>query len=173
MGAALFCRVALTHLTSQLNVVSSVRHRAARNRALAWTAAALLAFTVLAAGPASAANRARRSAGSAFAWGNNSYGQFGDGTTSNSYTPVQVNSLSAIVDLAAGGMHTVVLKSDGTVWAFGRNSEGQLGNGTTGASNTPVQVNGISGVVAVVSGWNFNAVLKSDGTVWTLSLIHI
>ncbi|MGI9103823.1 MAG: Ig-like domain repeat protein [Terriglobales bacterium] len=167
MGAALFCRVALTHLTSQLNVVSSVRHRAARNRALAWTAAALLAFTVLAAGPASAANRARRSAGSAFAWGNNSYGQFGDGTTSNSYTPVQVNSLSAIVDLAAGGMHTVVLKSDGTVWAFGRNSEGQLGNGTTGASNTPVQVNGISGVVAVVSGWNFNAVLKSDGTVWT------
>eukprot|EP00210_Caulerpa_lentillifera_P001505 g1443.t1 len=36
-----------------------------------------------------------------------------------------------IQDVAAGGMHTVVLLKDGTVWSFGVNDEGALGRPTT------------------------------------------
>ncbi|MEO7594110.1 MAG: hypothetical protein ABI134_23060, partial [Byssovorax sp.] len=35
------------------------------------------------------------------------------------------------VNLAAGGLHTVALKSDGAVWAWGYNVFGQLGDTTT------------------------------------------
>jgi len=48
------------------------------------------------------------------------------------------------VNLAAGGEHTVTLKSDGTVWAWGRNDTGQLGDTTTTDRPTPVQVSGLS-----------------------------
>src|SRR5512133_1856957 len=42
--------------------------------------------------------------------------------------------------IAAGGHHTVGLKSDGRLWAWGYNSFGQLGDGTTTSRLTPVQV---------------------------------
>ncbi len=42
--------------------------------------------------------------------------------------------------VAAGGAHTMILKTDGTLWATGRNDYGQLGDGTTTDRSTPVQV---------------------------------
>jgi alpha-tubulin suppressor-like RCC1 family protein len=54
---------------------------------------------------------------------------------------VQVTSLgSNNAEVAAGGSHSLVRKTDGTVWAFGYNNRGQLGDGTTCDRNTPVQV---------------------------------
>ena len=68
----------------------------------------------------------------------------GDGTTTDSETPIQVNSLSDIIAVACGGSHSLALKSDGTVWALGGNRYGQLGDGTTTDSETPIQVSGIN-----------------------------
>ena len=45
--------------------------------------------------------------------------------------PVRVGNLTGVVAIAAGGTHSLALKSDGTVWAWGYNYYGQLGNGTT------------------------------------------
>ncbi|MCL2104189.1 MAG: RCC1 repeat- and reductase domain-containing protein [Kiritimatiellaeota bacterium] len=85
--------------------------------------------------------------GTVWAYGLNSYGQLGDGTTTQRTTPVQAGGggLSNIVAVVAGGLHTVALKSDGTVWAWGLNSSGQLGDGTWENKFTPVQVLGAGG----------------------------
>ena len=76
----------------------------------------------------------------------------GDGTYTDSSTPVQVSGLSGATAIAAGAYHTVSLKSDGTVWAWGYNSNGELGDGTTTQRATPVQVYGLSGVTAIAAG---------------------
>ena len=96
----------------------------------------------------------------AMAWGENEWGQLGNGTTTNSNTPVQVSNLSGVKDIAGGGHHSLVLKSDGTVWAWGRNNYGQLGNGTTTDSPTPVQVPKLKRVADIDSGAHHNLAAK-------------
>ncbi len=111
-------------------------------------------------------NLAVRSDGTVWAWGRNSFGQLGNGTTNQSNVPIQVSNLSGATAVAGGAYHSVALKSDGTVWDWGYNGSGQLGNGTTTNSSTPVQVSTLSGVISVAAGCNFSLALKSDGSVW-------
>ena len=109
---------------------------------------------------------ALKSDGSVWAWGDNSAGQLGNGTTTSSQTPVQVSDIGSATAVAAGDDHSVALESDGSVWAWGDNAAGQLGNGTTTSSSTPVQVNGLQSVSAIAAGGNHTVAVKSDGTVW-------
>jgi RHS repeat-associated protein len=109
---------------------------------------------------------ARKSDGTAWAWGKNIGGSLGNGTTSSSSVPVRVGSLTGVTAVAAGGSHGLAVKSDGTAWAWGYNFYGELGNGTNTNSSVPVRVGTLTGVVAVAAGQSFSAALKSDGTVW-------
>ncbi|OGA01288.1 MAG: hypothetical protein A3H35_20000, partial [Betaproteobacteria bacterium RIFCSPLOWO2_02_FULL_62_17] len=112
---------------------------------------------------------ALKSDGTVWAWGNNSDGRLGDGTTTNRTTPVQVlgpggvGFLSGVAGIAAGNSHSLVLKSDGTVWAWGSNSNRNLGDGTTANRSIPVQAQGLSNVIAVSAGFNSSVALASDG----------
>jgi alpha-tubulin suppressor-like RCC1 family protein len=108
---------------------------------------------------------ALKSDGTVVAWGDNSYGQLGDGTTTKRFSPVVVPGLTGVVSVAAGGSHSLALKSDGTVMAWGANSVGQLGDGTTTQRNNPGSVPGLTEVVAVSAGSWQSVALKSDGTV--------
>jgi alpha-tubulin suppressor-like RCC1 family protein len=107
-----------------------------------------------------------KSDGTVWAWGLNTNGQLGNGTTTDSKVPVPVSGLSKVFSVAAGFYHTVALKSDGTVWTWGHNGYGQLGNGTTIDNSVPKQVSGLSEIVVVAAGVYHTVALKSDGTVW-------
>jgi alpha-tubulin suppressor-like RCC1 family protein len=82
---------------------------------------------------------AMKTDGTVWAWGGNSNGQLGNGTTDGSVTPVQVSEMSGVAAVAAGEKDTVTLRIDGTVWAWGYNFYGQLGNNSTADSPIPVQ----------------------------------
>ena len=73
--------------------------------------------------------------GTLWAWGNNGFGQLGDGTTTDHYAPVQIGS--GFASVAAGEYHTVAVKTDGTLWAWGWNTRGELGDVTLGIQLTP------------------------------------
>jgi alpha-tubulin suppressor-like RCC1 family protein len=76
--------------------------------------------------------------GAAYCWGNNVAGQLGDGSTTNSATPVAVVGGHSFIALLAGrNAYTCGLTSAGTAYCWGYNGYGQLGNGTTGPEMCP------------------------------------
>ncbi len=104
--------------------------------------------------------------GTLWAWGANSSGQLGDGSTTEQISPVTINTISGVTQISAGYEHTLALKSDGTVWAWGTNSEGRLGDGTVITRLTPVLVGSLGQADAVSAGGRHSLALLSDGTVW-------
>ena len=108
--------------------------------------------------------------GNVWAWGTNTNGQLGDGTTTTRSVPTQVTGVSGMTAVAVGGSHTLALASDGTVWAWGANSNGQLGDGTTTQHPSPVHLTSLTSVVAIAAGSAHSMALRSDGTVYTWGL---
>jgi alpha-tubulin suppressor-like RCC1 family protein/subtilisin family serine protease len=104
--------------------------------------------------------------GTVLAWGDNSFGQLGDGTTIQRTTPIQVPALSQIAAVAGGYSSGMALRGDGTVWSWGSNNYGQLGDGSTTQKLRPFQVPGLSGVKAIAKGFVHSVALKNDGSVW-------
>ncbi len=104
-----------------------------------------------------------------WAWGDNRFGQLGDGTSRSSEVPVRVSSQTGLVravGVAAGGSHSLALDPDGFVWAWGSNDRGQLGNGTSVPSDLPSRVDDLSGVIAIAAGISHSLALREDGTLW-------
>ena len=90
--------------------------------------------------------------GNPWAWGSNTSGVLGNGTMTDTATPVQLSNLTAVITVAAGQNSSMALKSDGTVWAWGNNGLGELGNGNNTGSNVPVQVSSLTGITAISVG---------------------
>lgn len=86
-------------------------------------------------------------------WGQNNYGQLGNGTTGGtSNIPVQVSGLTlGAVQVAVSLWHSCALLNNGTVKCWGLNSHGQLGNNSTTNSNIPVDVAGISSATFIAT----------------------
>jgi len=122
------------------------------------------------------------------AWGNNTEGEIGDGTTTNRLTPVAVLGINDVLWVSAGWTHVVAIRADGTVWTWGANNwqgafdcedtydnnnlgffcgYGMLGDGTENDHSTPEQVPGLSGAIMALGGDSSTTVLLRDGTVWT------
>ncbi|MBK8481550.1 MAG: hypothetical protein IPL40_10290 [Proteobacteria bacterium] len=95
---------------------------------------------------------ARLTNGTVRCWGYNASGRLGDGSTTNSSTPVTVLGLSNASTLALGNAHSCARLTNGTLRCWGYNASGQLGDGTTTSRETPVAVAQLSRVTAVAAG---------------------
>lgn len=107
-------------------------------------------------------------------WGDNLFGQLGDGTRASRSTPAKV--LDQVTAVSMGGYHAAALRADGTLWLWGSNIDGQLGNGgqgnttdQTGAQlqTLPLSLSTTGPVTAVSAGTSHTAVILADGSLWT------
>lgn len=85
-------------------------------------------------------------------WGNNQFGQIGDGTIESRPTPVIVQNVNQVTSVSVGATHTCALLSTGRIKCWGNNSAGQLGDGTTDTSFSAVEVAGITNAIDVAAG---------------------
>ena len=104
--------------------------------------------------------------GSVYCWGNNSYGQHGDGTNSDSNLTATTGAYASLpsgrtaISIDMGKEHVCAILDDNSVACWGDNTYGQLGDNTTNSSNIPIVVNGNHSFQAISTGYH-------------LSLIHI
>ena len=109
--------------------------------------------------------------GNIYGWGGNGYGQLGNGTKTNSSTPVVANLPTGVTAkvIAAGSATTMAICSDGNIYEWGSNSSGQVGNGTmTSPQLTPAMVRMPTGVTAkaIAGGRTSSLAIGSNGILY-------
>ena len=104
--------------------------------------------------------------GTVWAWGNNSAGQLGDGTTIDRPLPVPVLALGGEGVIVAGfGRSFAIKKSDGSVWAWGGNGDAELGDGTYIDRPTPIPLSGLNTATAIATGLWHSVARLANGTI--------
>ena len=106
--------------------------------------------------------------GRAWAWGNNMWGQLGNGTTQNSTTPVAVTMPAGVTftQVSISYSHALAIGSDGKTYAWGNNSNWQLGDGTRTTRTTPVPVlmpAGVTSYTQVSAGEAHSLAIGNNG----------
>jgi alpha-tubulin suppressor-like RCC1 family protein len=129
------------------------------NRVTAVQVVGLTGITAIAAGRESSYALQTDGAGSGviWAWGGNTYGALGDGSTLPRHTPTRVVGMTNAIAISAGstGDFAVALLANGQIAAWGRNLASQLGDGTTVDRPTPVMVPSIASARLVTAGAAF------------------
>ncbi|WP_447636918.1 T9SS type A sorting domain-containing protein [Flavobacterium microcysteis] len=109
--------------------------------------------------------------GTLWAWGDNEYGELGDGTVVDKNQPVQIGIATDWQKISAGNNFSLAIKNDGTLWAWGYNIYGQLGNGNIINQHSPIKIGtatdwqSISAAPGLTGGHSM--ALKTNGTLWS------
>ena len=101
--------------------------------------------------------------GVAFCWGDDWYGQLGDGFSVRSPEPVPTFGDLTFSSISAGATHTCGLTQGGRAYCWGRNYRGQLGDGTEVTALTPVAVAGELAFIALSAGSTSTCGVATDG----------
>ena len=88
-------------------------------------------------------------------WGRNYAGQLGDGTTTDSTTPIDVSGISTATSIALGDSHSCALLTGGAVKCWGSTTD----------STTPVDVSGITTATSIGVANNNACALLTGGTI--------
>lgn len=104
--------------------------------------------------------------GDLWAWGDNSWGQLGDGTREPRQGPVQVKGPEGVIAISAGYVHTLAVDGAGVVWSWGNGMYGQLGVPARSESLVPHRVLLPRRAVRVAAGWFFSIALDDEGHLW-------
>jgi alpha-tubulin suppressor-like RCC1 family protein len=109
-----------------------------------------------------------RANGTAWAWGENTYGKLGDNSTTNRSSPVSVvGGFTDWVQISAGDGHTAAIRANGTAWSWGSSSFGQLGRLNNASVSSPVSVvGGFTDWVQISAGETHTAAIRANGTAW-------
>jgi len=111
---------------------------------------------------------ALRSDGSVWAWGDDEFGELGNGRERlDEAAPVRVRRLTGVVAIEAGASSGYALLADGTVWAWGRGTDGELGDGRLANSALPGRVSALPGVAQVAADGEVAFAVARSGAVWS------
>ena len=103
-------------------------------------------------------------------WGNNQFGQLGDGVDPRDRnSEFTVPGLNNVISVAAGLGHSCALRANGQIFCWGDDSAGQLGSAALCPCPTPVPVIATTGLiraVALTAGGNHTCALRNDGKVF-------
>ncbi len=119
------------------------------------------AFTKISAGAYSSCGLT--GAGAAYCWGDNTYGQIGDGTTTQRNVPTLVSGGLTFSTISAGRYTACGLTTSGAGYCWGENTNGQLGDGTTTQRNVPTLVSGGLSFSTISPGYFFTCGLTTAG----------
>jgi alpha-tubulin suppressor-like RCC1 family protein len=103
--------------------------------------------------------------GTLWGWGDNEYGQLGDGTQTYKLVPTQVGISTNWNKISAGQQYTMAIKTDGTLWGWGSNNY-TLGDGTAFLRIVPTQIGTDTNWSEVSAGSYKTLAIKTDGTLW-------
>src|SRR6266566_4988482 len=104
--------------------------------------------------------------GAAYCWGENS-GELGNGTNTDSPTPVAVSGGLTFASISAGFMATCGVTTSGAAYCWGDNYSGEGGTGTTGGTSySPVAVSGGLTLAAVSAGYHHTCAVTPAGTAY-------
>lgn len=95
-----------------------------------------------------------RDNGAVYCWGGNTYGQVGDGTTTEALTPVEIATGGGIVQVSGGQYYTCVLRADGKAFCWGQGTWGKLGQGSSSSSSSPVAAQATFNFSSIKAGGN-------------------
>jgi hypothetical protein len=104
--------------------------------------------------------------GTVFCWGENTFGQLGDGTFQHRYRPVQVVGVEGAVQVDASLGQSCARLGNGTVKCWGTNALPKLGVGTARPLPTATAVAGISDAVKVIVGERSSCAIRADRSLW-------
>ena len=90
--------------------------------------------------------------GEAYCWGDNTWGQLGDGSTASSLVPVLVAGGQRFARVTLGAYHACGVTTSNAVYCWGGNGQGQLGDGSGASSLSPVLASGTLSFQSVRAG---------------------